>query len=77
MKVISAIFPDSGKIKWAASEFEFKYLGLYLTQTTNHIFIKTSTLPVFWKTKKETILEIMYLLYFHYIFVILKVMEAK
>ena len=38
MKVISAIFPDSGKIKWAASEFEFKYLGLYLTQTTNHIF---------------------------------------
>ena len=57
MKVISAIFPDSGKIKWAASEFEFKYLGLYLTQTTNHIFIKTSTLPVFWKTKKEIILE--------------------
>ena len=38
MKVISAIFPDSGKIKWAASEFEFKYIGLYLNQTTNHIF---------------------------------------
>ena len=41
MKVISAIFPDSGKIKWAASEFEFKYLGLYLTQTTQTIFFIT------------------------------------
>ena len=24
MKVISAIIPDSGKIKWAVSEFEFE-----------------------------------------------------
>ena len=53
MKVISAIFPDSGKIKWAASEFEFKYLGLYLTQTTNHIFIKTSTLQFQFSGKRK------------------------
>ena len=73
MKVISAIFPDSGKIKWAASEFEFKYLGLYKVLNSDYkpYFYQDfdTSIPVFWKTKKETNLEIMYLLYFVYLFV--------